>query len=256
MQHHGLQNEKSQTNLEIIKVIVTEEQEVFKTRVRVVDDRLRKEKNTPGKESLIASKASLPSSPVRAAEQLAKHHDLLKSTSEIFMLPEIEAKYLEQFMIDSEHLKSLESKYLVLDAKMKEITRFIKSKIKEEDQYYTVYAVKIQSWWRGTCTRRLLSKGMGKNPASHSLKTNAATLIQRFWRSAKARRTGASQKKILTTIHQHTTMIQELTEKLETTSLLDLNHIKVFCFGLTSVASTFKPAGITGNYFASTKSYR
>lgn len=71
---------------------------------------------------------------------------LLKSTSEIFLLPEVEAKYLDQYSIDASHLKQVTSKVDQLSKKIKEISKFIKAKVMEEEQYLTPHALKIQSW--------------------------------------------------------------------------------------------------------------
>lgn len=82
--------------------------------------------------------------------------EMLKSSSQILLLPEIEAKYLDQYHLDTAQLKQISSKVDQLSKKMKEITKFIKSKIKEEEASLTPYALKIQSWYRGCKCRKYL----------------------------------------------------------------------------------------------------
>jgi hypothetical protein len=148
-----------------------EYEEIFKTRTKVVDDR-PKTPNFPISKMDI-SKGDL-------SFDLA---DVLNSSSQAFILPEIEARYLEQYQLDTKRLFSIEKKLDKMNEKLKQVRGFIKEKIRQEELEYLREIVKIQSWFRGIrCRRKLIRDGVQilkikESPLRHS----AATKIQAIW---------------------------------------------------------------------------
>ncbi|KAJ3303752.1 hypothetical protein HDV03_003529 [Kappamyces sp. JEL0829] len=153
--------------------------------------------------------------------------EMLKSTSEVFMLPEIEAKYLEQFRVDSEKLTMLGDKVDLLSKKMKEISKFIREKIEQEQRLYAPHAVTIQSWWRGVATRnRLRSNGQKVFSCSYLYPTSekahrAAVKIQSLWYVL------ARLMSMLYTQGKELKRLQQEHSQSQQHPVLDLSQIKV-----------------------------
>ena len=163
--------------------------QVFKTRNRVIDDRQTpppknfKDSIMVAKElfSLPENNTANPVSPTKSIrsqqskskslrtskslqESTGESRDLkemLKTSSEIFMLPEIELKYLDQYRVDSMKLRELEQRIDQAEGKTKEITKFINYQILKEEILMTPTIIKIQAWWRGVMERQRL-KEQGK----------------------------------------------------------------------------------------------
>jgi hypothetical protein len=148
-------------------------EQVFKTRNRVIDDRQtpppKNFKDSPmAMKELFTVSKTRPQSPTKPKskslqESTGENGDLkgmLRTSSEIFMLPEIELKYLDQYRIDTIKLRELEQRIEYANRNIKKIATFINYQIAKEETLMTPTVVKIQAWWRGTSERKkLLEEG-------------------------------------------------------------------------------------------------
>lgn len=190
--------------------------EVFKTRNKVIDDRSISRLTNTHDSNTSSRVSSRPVSPIKhstnvihtnnpielSPKKVAWDHPdrlssvpsnipsdaedslvILQSSSEIFALPDIEAKLLEQYKIDTNNLTQLNSKVDSLARKIKVIRAYIKERMEEERELYLPHIIKIQAWFRGIRTRRSL--GLPATPSSKVKDTpktnNAAKVIQSAW---------------------------------------------------------------------------
>lgn len=162
-------------------------EEVFKTRTRIIDDRMTPVKADLGSiKDLITRELTAFTPPSLELGLNSDLNKLLKSSSQVFVLPEVEAKYLNQYKLDSDLLLTLTEKVDHLTRKTKDIKRFIRDRIIDEDAERLKYVVAIQAWFRGIKCREYLKtrnhKIFGRRIYKDmDLANRAAVKIQAIW---------------------------------------------------------------------------
>jgi hypothetical protein len=131
---------------------------------------------------LIKELSALSPKRVQMENESEELSQMLHSSSQLFLLPEIEAKLLGQYALDTEMLNDLSHKVEALTKKMKEVRLYIKQQLREEQRLLDESATRIQAWYRGVRARTALGIPNKKELFPFTDEAiQAATKIQASW---------------------------------------------------------------------------
>jgi hypothetical protein len=193
--------------------VLKEYNEVFKTRTKIIDDRPKSRNDnsepllrpssafstsspTSKKKSTVAWQSpgssprsgsiTMPESRIYPSELDDQDSGSLETTTNFMILPDVEARFLSQYKLDTALIIQLKSQVDALSKKMKQVRTFIRERLEEEQALYSIYAIKIQRWYRGErCRRELRAKGIilpnSRQMRNPDIEHKAAVIIQAIW---------------------------------------------------------------------------